>query len=507
LGPAIWSWVAEHLLIPDGPRAGDPLVLTSDQVDVLYRFYAVDELGWFKYRRACWRAAQGSGKSPLMAAIALAELCGPTRFEGWSDDGLPIATRPTSPYIQVAAVSEDQSQNVYRASYLMAAESDLAGDVLSVGRMRIDLADRTGMLEPVTASAGSRLGQRLTFAIADETSLWNRKNGGHRLIETLRRNVAKMGGRSAEVTNAHVVGEDSVAERSYKSWLDGADGLLYVAREGPEVTDLTDRAAVRAALSVTYGDSALDRGGWVDLDRITADVLDPDTGADQSRRFFLNRLTSGGVTPVDVTKWEKLEKGDRIVADGERIALGFDGSISDDETVLYGCTEDRHLFLIGAWTRPEDAPPRWRVPRGEVHELLAETFERYDVAKMYADPPHWGDEISMWTDQYGGRDGEVVVALDTNSGRRFAPLVDAFVTAVEEGTLSHDGNPNLTLHLAACARKTVRLADADDDDGRIPYVIVKADTRKIDRAVAAILALGAARQVPPPAAEVSVWFV
>jgi hypothetical protein len=43
------------------------------------------------------------------------------------------------------------------------------------------------------------------------------------------------------------------------------------------------------------------------------------------------------------------------VADGAGIALGFDGSISDDETVVYGRTDDGYLFLVGAWARPAGA--------------------------------------------------------------------------------------------------------------------------------------------------------
>ena len=111
---------------------------------------------------------------------------------------------------------------------------------------------------------------------------------------------------------------------------------------------------------------------------------------------------------------------------------------------------------------------------------------------MYADPPKWWTELDTWAGLYGE---EHVVAMDTNSVRRFAPLCDQFATAVLEGALSHDGDPGLTSALAACARRNVRLGD-DPDDGRSRFVIVKADTRKIDRAVAAVLAYGAAKAMP-----------
>jgi hypothetical protein len=127
-------------------------------------------------------------------------------------------------------------------------------------------------------------------------------------------------------------------------------------------------------------------------------------------------------------------------------------------------------------------------------------MERYDVAQLFADPPRWFDEIAQWVDLYNTDDNERVLALDTNSARKFAPLCDRFVVAVEEGKLSHDGDSPLTEALAACARKQVRLAD-DPDDGRSRFVVVKADVRKIDRAVAAILAYGAAMEAPPKRQE------
>src|SRR5690606_41938156 len=89
-----------------------------------------------------------------------------------------------------------------------AAAEEIDGLGLGVTRVRT----RNGVLQPVTASASSREGQRLTAAILDEPHLWTATNGGHRLAGVLRRNLGKMGGRSIETTNAWAPGEDSVAE-------------------------------------------------------------------------------------------------------------------------------------------------------------------------------------------------------------------------------------------------------------------------------------------------------
>jgi hypothetical protein len=492
LGPAVWEWAAAHLLVPDGPFAGEALLLTGDQTEVLYEWYRLDEFGLPVYRRGCWRAPQGAGKSPLLAVIALAELAGPSRCDGFDAKGQPVAVAPPSSHIQCAAVSSDQSANVYKAAYLMAAESDLAGDVLDVGLTRIHRKDGRGLLEPVTASAGSRLGQRLTFVVADESHLWNRQNGGDRLADVLRRNAAKMGGRSFEVSNAPMLGEGSVCEATTQAAADSAEGLLYVSREAPPVDDLTDFDSVRTALAYVYGDAATDRGGWVDLDRVAKDAgADPDT----VRRYFFNQTTSGGLTPFDLERWQTLTRV-RDIDPVKVRGLGFDGSQSRDGTAFYGATDDGHVFEIGNWYAPPGASKTWKVPRDEVMEVLRDALTLYESAVLYADPPLWQSELAQLMDEFSTR-SERVVAVPTASAVRFAPMCERFATAIEEGHVTHTGDSTLTEALSACVKKLVRLRD-DPEDMRTRFVVDKAKPRKNDAAIAVILAFSAAMEAPAP---------
>lgn len=483
IGWDILDWSANYLKVPDGPLAGEPLELTDEQAEFVVRFYAIDDRGKFIYRRGALRRAQGWGKSPILGMFCLAELAGPTRFGGWDARGEPVAVPPSTPWVQVAAVSEDQTQNTYAASHGMVIESELAGSVVDVGLTRMFLIGEPGRFEPVTAAAGSRLGQRLTFFVPDETHLWTRRNGGKKLIATLRRNAAKMNGRSVESTNAHEPGEGSVAEDTWKAANDGAPGLLYDSREAPPVENLHDRDAVVAALEVAYGDSK----AFVDLGRLASEIADPATDPTDARRFYFNQLVAGARCPVDIPHWESLV-ADHTVLDGTRIGLGFDGSISNDMTCLYGCTAEGHVFRVASWERPENAPDGWRVPRGEVCEEVAKAFARWDVGRMFADPPKWTTEIELWADEFGE---DRVLFFDTNQSSKMSLACDRFASSVRESSVSHDGGAELTAHLAACARKNVRV-NVDEDDGRTRFVIVKADVRKIDAAVAGVLALEAA---------------
>jgi hypothetical protein len=488
LGWQILDWLRSEFTVPDGPLAGAPFALSDQQTAILVKFYGLDNRGKFLFRRGSWRAPQGAGKSPLLGGIALAELCGPVAFDGWSADGEPVARQRPTPWVQVAAVSEDQTENTYGALYTMAAESALAGSVLDVGKTSIHLVDGPGTLEPVTASAPTRLGQRLTFAVLDETHLWTPRNGGKKLAGVLRRNTGKMDGRTFESTNAFLRGEDSVAEATWESAEQAAPGVLYEACEAPHVEDLTDTAAVRHALTVAYSDSV----AWVDVERLVLEIADTGTDPDDARRFFLNQIVTGGACPVDLAVWDQLGDVDRLVEPGAYIGVGFDGSSFQDRTVLYGCTADYHVFEIAVWQRPEDALPDWQIPRREVHETLREIMERYHVGRMFADPSRWESEVESWSRLYP----DVALALYMSRTRAWSRACDRFATAVRARTLTHDGKQRLRLSLAACKKETVRLKD-DEDDGHTAFIIKRADTRKIDEAVGAHLALEAAATMPP----------
>ena len=504
LGWDLLEWWADNLPSPRDPS--EPLIFTDEQAAILVRWYALDARGRRLFRRGASRRSKGWGKSPLEAAKAIAELAGDVVFDGWDSAGEPVG-RPwgtgnlPQALVQIAAVSEDQTENTHSVVYeFLTANDGHASDALHIDagltRSYLRDGDRRGKLEPVTAAAGSREGQPVTYAVLDETHLWTPRNGGVRLARTLRRNTAKMGGTTYETTNSFVPGEGTVAEGTHRSAELGSAGVFYDAVEAPQVEPEDTDATLVAALKVAYGDA-----WWVDTDRLVADIRDPDMPWDDACRFFFNwnrNLTSGF---VDITAWDDLGR-ERVVERGERIGVGFDGSISGDATALYGCTADGFVFELACWERPDGAEV-WRVPRGEVHDKVAEVFASHTVARMLCDPPKWWTEIEQWAETYNPSRVEdaVVLEFDTNQASRFAPACGRFDTALAEKSITHDDKPGLRAHLAACARKKVRLNDADDD-GRTRFVIVKADTRKIDRAVAAVLAHEAAMTMPEAPASV-----
>lgn len=496
LGWDVLDWI--YRFLPSPADAAEPFVLTDEQAQIVLRWYEIDPATEdFVHRRGRLEMAKGWGKSPLLAAIALVEFAGPARFSHW-DHGEPVGAPVQRPVVEIAAVSEDQTDNTYSALYeaLNANEQRAAKALgIDIGRTRLYLKGRPGLLRPVSASSGSREGARLTFAVLDETHLWMRQNGGIKLAGTLRRNAAKMGGRTFETTNAPIVGEKSVAEASGS---DPEPGVLHVARR-PAIEPSLDWAEsdLRSALVHVYGDSY-----WAPIERILAEIADPATSWDDALRFYFNVRTAGIARAIDPRLWDERAKPRDVPADTP-IGLGFDGSVSRDATMLRGCTLDGYSFLVGAWVRPRNAPDDWTVSRTEVHEAIARAFATWKVGRLLADPPKWGYEIEQWQALYG-EDAEgkpIVQALDTNQARKFAPVVDRWRTMLAEGSHTHDGDPVTTAHVNAARLRKVRLAD-DIDDGRTLYVLIKGEDRlQIDGAIADALALEAACTMLVPEAE------
>lgn len=483
LGWDILDWGSTFLAQPDGAHKGDTWSYTKEQAKFILWYYALDERGRFLYRRALLARPKGWGKSPLLAAIASTELLGPVQFDGFDSSGNPIGRPSYSPHIQLAAVSEAQTDNTMSLVIEMLGEG-YATDYydLDIGKSRILVPG--GKLEPVTAQAKSREGQRPTFAVLDETHLWVPSNGGDKLAATIRRNLGKINGRSVETTNAYLPGEESVAEDSqayYESILRGevADpGLMYDFRQAPPNTPYERSPERRAGLVMVYGDAAKENGGWVDLDRIEQEMDDPATKEADGRRFYFNQITQGSLQWIDPVKWEACwDKHLRPLNRSDAITLGFDGGIRDDSTALVACRiEDGAIFPVKIWEKPDGAK-EWEVDFVSVDLYVREMLESYNVIRMNCDPAYWQDIVGRWAQDYDG----IVWEWWTSRKKAMAESNERFSTAVAQAQLHHPGDETLTRHV-------LNAHIEETPWGELLRKDIRGGSRKIDAAVAAVLA-------------------
>lgn len=483
LGWDLLDWASEMLVNPDGAHKGDPWTFTKEQAKFILWFYAIDLKGNFLYRRALLARPKGWGKSPLLASIASMELLAPVQFDGFDALGNPVGRPSYSPLIQLAAVSEAQTDNTMSLVIEMLQDGPAYDEYnLDIGKSRILVPG--GKLEPVTAQAKSREGQRPTFAVLDETHLWIPSNGGDKLAATIRRNLGKINGRSVETTNAYLPGEQSVAEDSHEYWemIQRGEvsnpGLMYDFRQAKADTPYERGPERRKGLVAVYGDAAKERGGWVDLDRIEQEMDDPATKEADGRRFYFNQITQGSLQWIDPLKWSACEdKHLRPLNRDDAITLGFDGGLRDDSTALVACRiEDGALFPIHVWEKPDGAKV-WEVDFVSVDLFVRDTLERYNVIRMNCDPAYWQDIVGRWAIDYDG----IVWEWWTNRKKAMAESNERFSTAVATGTIKHRNDEVLTRHVLNAHIEETPWGDILRKD-------IRGGSRKIDAAVAAVLA-------------------
>jgi hypothetical protein len=346
LGDLVEAWVEQHCLVPDGFLRGKAFKMADWQFWCTANHYRVREAAvWrperpllnqaFHYRRSQVVAPQKTGKGPWSATITAVEAVGPSIFGGWAgkrdvyrcaehgcscgwyfdyEPGEPKGIRHPSPLIQLTSTSEDSVEtNIWRPLTAMVKLGPLGKSKLLLPRegfMRIaggtddpDL-DR---IDVVTASANSRLGNPLTFAVQDESGLYTKANGLRKVAETQRRGAAGMGGRTIETTNCWDPAEESVGQTTSES---SAQDVFRFYRNPDLNPDLMRPDGGR----ISYRDKRNRRrihayvyegSWWVDLDSIeaeAAELIEKDPA--QAERFFGNRVVHGAGAWLPEGLWE-----------------------------------------------------------------------------------------------------------------------------------------------------------------------------------------------------------
>ncbi len=483
------DFIEAKCVIPDRDQVGEPFLLTDEQLRFLLWFYRVRPDATFDASRRRWRQPfvfnrgaqltrpQKWGKGPFSGSIICAEAQGPVVFDGWDASGLPVGRPWATPVIQVTALSEDQTDNVWTALLPMIELGDFAADVPDTGLTRINLPGG-GSISPVTSSAKSRLGQRVTFLNQDQTESWTQTNGGRVLADNQRRNIAGMGGRWLSTPNAWDPSEESVAQYTSEHEL---EGVFHDDVTPPDSLSVRNKSERRKALKMAYGDS-----WWVDLDRVDAEIealLKRDPA--QAERWFLNRKNASEGRAFNGDQWDSLISSEGPPEEGSLIVVGADGARFRDALAVIGTdVVTGYQWPIGIWERPENADDDYEHPLYLVDGAVSDAFERFEVWRLYADPQHIELLLEKWQGRYGDKR---VLAWYANRPNQIAWAVRNYEDAISSSELSHDGDEVFTRHIKNAVRMKLNVYD---DEHKPMHSLQKdrpGSPRKIDAAMAGVL--------------------
>lgn len=458
-------------------RVGERLTLRPWQKHDISALYARRADGRRKHRVGLYGMPRKNGKSAIGSGLALhGLLLGPNGAEVYS-----------------CAADREQARIVFGVAKRMVELDPELSEITKLYRDAIEIPESGSVYRVLSSEAFTKEGLSPTLVVYDELhaapndELWDVMNLG---------TGARVDPLIVAITTAGVrtdtTGQDSICYRMYQHGLKVAAGevddpsFFFRWYEAPEGADHREVKTWR-----------LSNPGF-------GDIIDPEdfesaikrTREPEFRTKRCNQWVASDVAWLPAGAWEGLAEPRQVPA-GTQVALGFDGSYNRDATALIACTleDEPYLFTLGVWERPLDADDDWTVPRGEVRRVVEQAFSDFRVERMYLDPALWADEMAEWSARFG----DVVLAFP-NTPQRMSPACAEFYAAVMERRLTHDSHPTVARHLRNAVVKEHR---------GFAFIVKERNTRKIDAAVASVLAFQAHSDAirADPEVEVQVMFV
>jgi hypothetical protein len=502
VGYEVIDAITEHMCHGEGDIQGRPAEVDEEMAEHIVECYRIDpESGRRVYNEAVLSRPKGRAKSEVAAWVAVAEAFFPCRFDGWNADGQPAARPVTSPLVKCLATEESQAGNTFKTIAFIAGEWGQdnypeiyagAGGVRKYQSASAIYLPHGGDIRACTSGSASKDGGLESHVVVDESHLYILKELRD-MYATIARNMGKRFDADPwmhQTSTAYKPGEQSVFETTLTSWRKGTlSKSVYVNhREARGKVDLDDEEHTKRQLISVYGAAA----GRIDLDRKLRDMRDvricPDWAT--AARYFLNRPMSS--KDVWIPKEIVERQGDVEIAEstgragfqrlfkGTSVCLGFDGSLNEDSTVLFGSRmSDGFVFPLGIWEKPEGMEGLgWEVPRAEVLTAIRAAFGWYDVVRFYGDPHEWRTDL----DNLGTEFGETrVIPWTTTRDLQMAAALGRLHTDLMTGVVRHSGDPVAVEHFANTyvrMKGKLRLVRKENESS----------SRKIDSTIGATLA-------------------
>ena len=461
-GEVVAEFIESFCRLTKGDQAGQLLRLRDWQKEILSELFKHREDGRRQYRRGLLLMPRKNGKSLISSGIALYSL--------FTEIGAEVA---------IVAGDRAQARIVFRECARMVELDPILSRKLRVMRDVIEYPETGSVLRVLSSDASRAEGYNFSTVIFDEIHvqpddrLWATVNLG----SGTRKNPLVLGISTAGArTDSR--GQDSICYRLFQY------GMRL--QSGEVQDDAFFFRYFHASEEIAWDSPE----AWAAANPAFGDFLDPEDFAaaaksiprDEFETKRLNRWIQRATSWLPTGSFERLESPRRLIP-GEKIVAAFDGSFDGDASVLCAATLDGHVEPLLCYERPID-DPHWRVDIAEVEAAILELAKKYEIVELAADPFRWARSLEILE-----REGLRVVHYPQSPSRMVASS-QAFFESVTQGTLTWGGEPNLSKalvrHLANTTVKTDRFG---------PRIVKehRGSPRKIDLAVAAVMALDRAR--------------
>lgn len=445
--------------------------LTDWQKWLLISMFELKEDGFLRYRKVYWQISRKNGKSFLMTAILLYF----TVKAKQGDQNFIIANNRTMADI----IFEDVKDNLARNPELLTIATPFQ-HVIKHNHFK-------ATLRTLASNRASTQGIGPFIAVGDEVQLWDLLTGnkGFKLMKGISdgsgdRDESWFGmiTTAGEDLNGVAYAQYILGKKICLGEVEQEDFGVFIweAEEDDDISDPEIWMKANPAL----------RSGLQSLDAMRADYEDGLLlDITNFERYKLNKWIRHGDNASFLSEfyWKEAKNTSipKLPPAGTELALGFDGSLSDDSTGIVGvCVNTGQAWLLASWEHPA-GDSDWMLNPKEVEDKVEEIFEIYTVLKFYLDPNHYRDQLMKWRKRYGKQ----VVRDIPQTIRRMADLSDAFKAALYTKEITHNGDPKLTQHAL----------NAIESHGRTPIKESKKSKNKIDFLIAFILAAGARAEI------------
>lgn len=442
-----------------GGLAGELLKIRAWQRTLISCIFARRSDGRLRHRQALIGVARKNGKSSVGAGMGLAGLVlGPAGGEVYS-----------------CAAEKEQAKIVFGTAKRMVELEPELGKILKLYRDAIEFPRTGSIYRALSAEAYTKEGLNPHLVLFDEPHAQpNRELWDVMALAMGAREEPVMVGITTAGVRVDTTGQESLCYGLYQYGCKIATGEIADPTFFMAWWEPSDPAASHR-LESTHREANPGYGDLVDPEDFASAMVKTPEAEFRTKRCNQWVATKQAWMPTGA--WEACAKT-RSIPKGVEVTLGFDGSFSNDSTalVVVKIGAKPHVDVAGSWERPIDADDSWRVPILEVEDAIRAACKRWQVREIVCDPARWARTYQVLEDE-----GLPMVEFP-QSPERMVPATQRFYEAVLNKQLTHSDDPRLARHVANCV---VRV---DQRGARIAKE-TKASMRKIDLAVASVMAL------------------